>query len=43
MIKKAASAAFFMTAININSESKILGEIKWQSELLVAQATTMQV
>jgi hypothetical protein len=25
-IKKAASAAFFMTALNITSESRILGE-----------------
>jgi hypothetical protein len=32
-----------MTAINITSESKILGETKWQSELIVAQAITLQV
>ena len=32
-----------MTAINIVSESKILGETKWQLELIVAQATIMQV
>lgn len=32
-----------MTAINIYSESKILGETKWQLELIVAQATTLQV
>jgi len=37
--KKAAEAAFFMTAINIKSESKILGETKCQSESIVAQAT----